>query len=96
MNEHDCPIKVTRVGGPMMKPDPNAEPAWVSNTVRIQIGSDRRREFLPAVLEATGLEYFPGEKPHLHIESAPIRRVYRVVTGVDLESHGYPEMVFQG
>ena len=96
VNEHDCPIKVTRVGGPMMKPDPNAEPAWVRNTVRIQIGTDRRRDFLPVVLDATGLDYFPGEKPHLHIESAPIRRVYRVVTGVDLESYGYPEMVFQG
>ena len=96
VNEHDCPIKVTRLGGPMMKPDPNAEPAWVNNTVRIQIGTDRRRDFLPVVLDATGLDYFPGEKPHLHIESAPIRRVYRAVTGVDLESHGYPEMVFQG
>ena len=96
VNEHDCLIKVTRVGGPMMKRDPNAEPAWVNNTVRIQIGTDRRRDFLPAVLDATGLEYFPGEKPHLHIESAPIRRAYRVVTGVDLESRGYPEMVFQG
>lgn len=96
VNEHDCPIKVTRVGGPMMKRDPNAEPAWVNNTVRIQIGTDRRRDFLPVVLDATGLDYFPGEKPHLHIEPAPIRRVYRTVTGVDLESHGYPEMVFQG
>lgn len=96
VNEHDCPITTTSVGGPMMKRDPNAEPAWVNNTVRIQIGTDRKRDYLPAVLEATGLEYFPGEKPHLHIESAPIRRVYRVVTGVDLESHGYPEMVFQG
>ena len=96
VNEHDCPIKTTSVGGPMMKRDPNAEPAWVRNTVRIQVGSDRKRDFLPAVPEATGLEYFPGEKPHLHIESAPIRRVYRAVTGVDLERHGYPEMVFQG
>ena len=96
VNEHDCAIKTTSVGGPMMKRDPNAEPAWVNNTVRIQIGSDRKRDFLPAVLEATGLEYFPGEKPHLHIEFAPIRRAYRAVTGVDLESHGYPEMVFQG
>ena len=96
VNEHDCPIRTTSVGGAMMKRDPNAEPAWVRNTVRIQVGSDRKRDFLPAVLGATGLEYFPGEKPHLHIESAPIRRAYRVVTGVDLESHGYPEMVFQG
>lgn len=96
MNEHNCTLSSKRVRLPMMQPDSKEEPAWVNNTVRIQTGVKRPLDFFPAVLDATGLEYFPGKKPNLRIESAPVRRVYRSAIGVDLEDYGYPEMVFQG
>ncbi|MBQ9045132.1 MAG: hypothetical protein IJ112_04220 [Oscillospiraceae bacterium] len=96
MNEHNCVLSAKRVRLPMLQPDPKAEPAWVNNSVRIQTGMKRQMDFLPVVLDATGLDYFHGEKPHLHIEPGPIRRAYRSAIGVDLEDHGYPEMVFQG
>ena len=96
MNEHGCTLKATRAYLPVMKTTPADEPAWVNNTVRIRTGIVRQLDFLPAVLEATGLEYFPGERPHLHIEAAPIRRIYRDAVGVELQDHGYAEMIFQG